>query len=148
MGIKELNNNLWEDVYLWLDCKTPIRCGTAVPAFILWAPDKEPVHNPKQRVPPLQTSLSKDLAWGTRVASGPAVRRKTEHQKKVFMVEATTSRAPDQPAVPLGRQEIPWLDNRLETESKTTPPCSQSLSKTFKTNSGPSAPPAPLLCSR
>ena len=82
MEIKELNNILWEDVYLGLDCKTPIRCGTAVPAFILWAPDKEPgdgfgwddsscdnsklkpVHNPKQRVPPLQTSLSKDLVQG------------------------------------------------------------------------------------
>ena len=82
MEIKELNNNFWEDVYLWFDCKTPIRCGTAVPTFILWAPDKEPVdgrgfklcqrsnsklkpvHNPKQRVPPLQTSLSKDLVQG------------------------------------------------------------------------------------
>ena len=30
-------------VYLRLDCKTPIRCRAAVPAFILWAPDKKPV---------------------------------------------------------------------------------------------------------
>ena len=30
-------------VYLGLDCKTPIRCRAAVPAFILWAPDKKSV---------------------------------------------------------------------------------------------------------
>ena len=29
-------------IYSGLDCETPIRCGTAIPAFILWAPHKKP----------------------------------------------------------------------------------------------------------